>query len=117
MEEKTGRERSEAIKQINDDEELRVIASEDPNAILLHDPEGSVISNIATGDWVYENNTRFLAHRLEANDGSLDKLCEELDYSPYDFLTDSCANDNGESFSPLINEAYDGERLGDLYAR
>ena len=60
MEEKTGRERNEAIKQINDDEELREIAREDPDAILLHDPEGSVITT-AGGYGCYKNSEEFKA--------------------------------------------------------
>lgn len=114
MEEKTGRECSEAIKQINDDEELRVIASEDPDAILLHDPEGSVITT-AGGNGCYKDSEDFLVHRLRALNGSLNKLCKELDFDTCDFFESLLLGIDDEEIDELVNEAYDGERLGDLY--
>lgn len=114
MEEKTGRERSEAIKQINDDEELRVIASEDPDAILLHDPEGSVITSVS-GFNCYKYSEDFLVHRLKALNGSLNKLCRELDFDTCDFFESLLLGIDDEEIDELVIEAYDGERLGDLY--
>lgn len=114
MEEKTGRERSEAIKQINDDEELREIAREDPDAVLLHDSEGSVITT-AGGNGCYKNSEEFLVHRLKALNGSLNKLCKELDFDTYDFFESLLLGIDDEEIDELVNEAYDGERLGDLY--
>ncbi|WP_294836377.1 hypothetical protein [uncultured Lactobacillus sp.] len=116
MEEKTGRERNEAIKQINDDEELSEIAREDPDAILLHDPEGSVITT-AGGYGCYKNSEDFLKHRLKVNHESLDRLCKELDYDPYELLEAWMYDEYKPDIDELVNEAYDSERLGDIYAR
>lgn len=114
MEVKNGNELKQAIHAINVQEELAEIAKEDPDATLIGDHENSVISSLTSGKSVYKNEGQFLAHRLKANHGSLDKLCEELDYDPYDFLRDACEIDDGDSFSPLIEAAYGCERIGDL---
>lgn len=123
MKVKEGKEQNEAIKQINDDEELREIAQEDPDAILLHDPEGSVITT-AGGYGCYKNSEEFLMHRLKVLKGSLDKLCQELDYDTYEFL-DIWINGKNKSnldsdildldIDDLVNVTYSGEWLGDLY--
>ena len=113
MEIKDGNELKQAIHDINVQEELTEIAKEDPDATLIGDSEKSIISSLVTGSNVYKNNKEFLKHRLEINHGSLDKLCEELDYDPYDFLTDSCDIDDGDSFSSIIEWAYGSERIGD----
>ena len=117
MEVKDGNELKQAIHDINVQEELAEIAKEDPDASMIGDHENSIISSLVTGSNVYKNNMEFLAHRLEVNHGSLDKLCEELDYDPYDFLTDSCDVDDGDSFSPIIEEAYGCQRIGEIYGK
>ena len=104
MEVKDGNELKQAIHDINVQEELAEIAKEDPDATLIGDHENSVISSLIKGSNVYKNNMEFLKHRLEINHGSLDKLCEELDYDPYDFLSNSCEVDEGDSFLPLMKE-------------
>ena len=114
MEVKDGNELKQAIHDINVQEELTEIAKEDPNAKLIGDHENSIISSLVAGSNVYKNNMEFLKHCLEINHGSLDKLCEELDYDPYDFLTDSCDIDDGDSFSSIIEWAYGSERIGDV---
>ena len=81
---------------------------------MIGDHENSIISRLATGGNVYKNEGKFLAHRLKVNHDSLDKLCEELDYDPYDFLTDSCDIDDGDSFSSIIEWAYGSERIGEI---
>lgn len=123
MKVKEGKERSEAIKQINNDAKLREIAQEDPDAILLHDPEGSVITTAGVNG-CYKNSEEFLMHRLKVLKGSLDKLCQELDYDTYEFL-DIWINGKNESdfdsdvlnldIDDLVNITYSGEWLGDLY--
>lgn len=117
MEVKDGNELKQAIHDINVQEELAEIAKEDPNALLIDDHENSIVSSLVAGSHVYKNNMEFLKHRLEVNHGSLDKLCEELGYDPYDFLTDSCDIDDGDSFSPLIEEAYGCQRIGEIYGK
>ena len=117
MEVKDGNELKQAIYDINVQEELAEIAKEDPDATLIGDHENSIISSLVSGSHVYKNNMEFLKHRLEINHGSLDKLCEELDYDPYDFLTDSCDIDDGDSFSPIIEEAYGCQRIGEIYGK
>ena len=117
MEVKDGNELKQAIHDINVQEELAEIAKEDPDASMIGDHENSIISSLVTGSNVYKNNKEFLKHRLEINHGSLDKLCEELDYDPYDFLTDSCDVDDGDSFSPIIEEAYGCQRIGEIYGK
>ena len=117
MEVKDGNELKKAIHDINVQEELAEIAKEDPDATLIGDHENSIISSLVSGSHVYKNNMEFLKHRLEINHGSLDKLCEELDYDPYDFLTDSCDIDDGDSFSPIIEEAYGCQRIGEIYGK
>ena len=117
MEVKDGNELKQAIHDINVQEELAEIAKEDPDASMIGDHENSIISSLVTGSNVYKNNKEFLKHRLEVNHGSLDKLCEELDYDPYDFLTDSCDIDDGDSFSPIIEEAYGCQRIGEIYGK
>ncbi len=117
MEVKDGNELKQAIHDINVQEELAEIAKEDPDASMIGDHENSIISSLVTGSNVYKNNKEFLKHRLEVNHGSLDKLCEELDYDPYDFLTDSCDVDDGDSFSPIIEEAYGCQRIGEIYGK
>lgn len=114
MEVKDGNELKQAIHDINVQEELAEIAKEDPDATLIGDSENSIISRLATGGNVYKNEGKFLAHRLKVNHDSLDKLCEELDYDPYDFLSNSCEVDEGDSFLPLIEGAYGCQRIGDL---
>lgn len=114
MEERTGREQREVIKQINDEERLRRIAKEDHNAILLHDPDNSLITSIY-GENCYSYYEDFLLHRLDALNGSLDKLCEELDYSPSELLSDWISGIDDSGAGELVNEVYNGERLSDLY--
>ena len=114
MEVKDGNELKQAIHDINVQEELAEIAKEDPDATLIGDSENSIISSLIKGSNIYKNNMEFLKHRLEINHGSLDKLCEELDYDPYDFLSNSCEVDEGDSFLPLIEGAYGCQRIGDL---
>ena len=114
MEVKDGNELKQAIHDINAQEELTEFAKEDPDATLIGDSENSIISRLATGGKVYKNEEQFLAHRLKVNHSSLDKLCEELDYDPYDFLSNSCEVDEGDSFLPLIEGAYGCQRIGDL---
>lgn len=117
MEVKDGNELKQAIYDINVQEELAEIAKEDPDATLIGDHENSIISSLVAGSHVYKNNMEFLKHRLEVNHGSLDKLCEELGYDPYDFLTDSCDVDDGDSFSSIIEEAYGCQRIGEIYGK
>jgi len=117
MEVKDGNELKQAIHDINIQEELAEIAKEDPDASMIGDHENSIISSLVTGSNVYKNNKEFLKHRLEVNHGSLDKLCEELGYDPYDFLTDSCDIDDGDSFSLIIEAAYGCERIGNFYGK
>ena len=117
MEVKDGNELKQAIHDINVQEELAEIAKEDPDATLIGDHENSIISSLVAGSHVYKNNMEFLKHRLEVNHGSLDKLCEELGYDPYDFLTDSCDVDDGDSFSSIIEEAYGCQRIGEIYGK
>lgn len=114
MEVKDGNELKQAIHDINVQEGLAEIAKEDPDATLIGDSENSIISKLATGRSVYRNEGQFLAHRLKVNHGSLDKLCEELDYDTYDFLSNSCEVDEGDSYLPLIEGAYGCQRIGDL---
>ena len=114
MEVKDGNELKQAIHDINVQEELTEIVKEDPDATLIGDSENSIISRLATGGNVYKNEGKFLAHRLKVNHDSLDKLCEELDYDPYDFLSNSCEVDEEDSFLPLIEGAYGCQRIGDL---
>lgn len=114
MEVKKGKDFIEAAHQIDEDERLESIAHVDPDAILLHDPEGSVITSIG-GNGCYENIEDFLKHRLKANHGSLDRLCKEIDYDPYEFI-EFLVFDSSD-IDELVNDAYDGERLGDIYAR
>lgn len=116
MKVKEGKERNEAIKQINDDEELRKIAREDPDAILLHDPEGSVITS-ASGFNCYKYTEDFLVHRLIALNGSLNKLCKELDFDTCDFFESLLLGIEDDELDELVIEAYDGESLGDIYAK
>ncbi|MCO6529050.1 hypothetical protein [Lactobacillus sp.] len=114
MKVKEGKERNEAIKQINDDEELREIAQEDPDAILLHDPEGSVIT-LVCGNSCYKSSEDFLVHRLKVLNGSLNKLCKELDFDTCDFFESLLLGIEDDELDELVIEAYDGESLGDLY--
>lgn len=105
---------NDAIKQIDEDERVESIAHVDPDAILLHDPEGSVITSIG-GNRCYKFSEDFIKHRLRVNNGSLDGFCKEIDYDPYEFI-ELLVFDSSD-IDELVNEIYDGERLGDIYAR
>lgn len=127
MEVKTGKELSEEIKAIRDEEELHDLALDDPDAILLHDKDESIIDSdyAEVVDNAYDDAADYLAKRLKANHGSLDKLAEELGYagtygyhgrSHYwteDFLDDLLSG--MDCMDEVLQERYNGERLGDLY--
>lgn len=114
MEVKKGKDFIEAAHQIDEDERLESIARIDPDAILLHDPEKSVITSVG-GNRCYKFSEDFIKHRLGVNNGSLDRFCKEIDYDPYEFI-EFLVFDSSD-IDELVNDAYDGERLGNVYAR
>ncbi|RHW53687.1 hypothetical protein [Lactobacillus bombicola] len=127
MEVKTGKKLSEEIKAIRDEEELRELAVDDPDAILLHDKDESIINSdyAEVIDNAYDDAADYLTQRLRVHHGSLDKLAEELGYAgtyehcgknhywTEDFLDDLLSG--MDWMDEVLQEKYDGERLGDIY--
>lgn len=99
---------------VKEGKELHEIAREDPDAILLHDPEGSVITLVCGND-CYKSSEDFLVHRLKTLNGSLNKLCRKLDYDTCDFFEILLLGIEDVEIDELVIETYDGESLGDLY--
>jgi hypothetical protein len=127
MEVKTGKELSEEIKAMRDEEELHDLALDDPDAILLHDKDESIIDSdyAEVIDNAYDDAADYLTQRLRVNHGSLDKLAEELGYAETyeyrgrnhywteDFLDDLLSG--MDCMDEVLQEKYNGERLGDIY--
>lgn len=117
MEAKTGSELAQAMHQINQDEQIQELAKDDPDAILLHDKNESVINTAYASDidCGYANASDYLDAMLEANGNSLDKMADELGYTnenKFDFILDLMAGD--ESMTDTLADIYDGEKLEDL---
>lgn len=117
MEAKTGSELAQAMHQINQDEQIQELAKDDPDAILLHDKNESVINTAYASDidYGYANASDYLDAMLEANGNSLDKMADELGYTnenKFDFILDLMAGD--ESMTDTLADIYDGEKLEDL---
>lgn len=116
MEVKTGKKLSKTIYQINQDEEMRSLAKDDPDAILLYDKTESIINTDYANDidYAYDDAADYLRSRLKANAGSIDKLADELGYRrKYDFIDDLMMG--LDNMTDVLVDCYNGVKLSDLF--
>lgn len=118
MEEKTGRELRFAIRAIRDEEDMKKLAEEEPDAILLQDTGNSIVNTrywneIKNG---YRDVNSYLKSFLKFCNNSTDRMVDILGIDRADFIDQLVDGDESDA-EDLIMDYFSGERLGDIYAR
>lgn len=100
---------------MTDEEWLEELKEECPEAILVWDEDkNGKKDQVAIGEGCdYETPMEFIQHRLEVL-GSLDKLADEWDTDPAEFLRYLIEDENEDNLEADVMETYDGVEVEDL---
>ena len=118
MKVKEGKELQFAIKAIRDEQDMKKLAEEEPDAILLQDTGNSIINTkywneIENG---YRDVNSYLKSFLKFCNNSTDRLVDILGIDRADFIDQLVDGDESDA-EDLVMESFSGEKLGDIYAK
>lgn len=120
MEQKTGKERKQAIAEIVDEKRFSELAEENPDAPVLFIGNHPYIIDYKLAkdnDDCFEDYAEFLQFRLKQLKNDMNKLIKELNFcSNDDFIEFMLATGKTEDWEEICDEVYEMESLGEYVA-